>query len=116
LRIPPKVIKDIDYALDYARTRRLYPHDVHGKNVMMFEGRGLVVDISDFLQQEKCSKWDDLKRAYYLIYLPIFYTLRLRVPYALLNTVRKTYRFIRFISGHILAFINRLMGKKSLKN
>ncbi|GCL37034.1 MULTISPECIES: serine/threonine protein kinase [Sphaerospermopsis] len=116
LRIPPKVIKDIDYALDYARTRGLYPHDVHGKNVMMFEGRGLVVDISDFLQQEKCSKWDDLKRAYYLIYLPIFYPLRLRVPHPLLNKVRKIYRFIRSISGHILAFVNKLMGKKSLKN
>lgn len=116
LRIPPKVIKDIDHALDYARTRGLYPHDVHGKNVMMFEGRGLVVDISDFLQQEKCSKWDDLKRAYYLIYLPIFYPLRLRVPYSLLNKVRKTYRFMRSVSGNILAFINKLMGRQSLKN
>ncbi|TAE58201.1 MAG: serine/threonine protein kinase [Nostocales cyanobacterium] len=116
LRIPPHIIKDIDHALDYARTRGLYPHDVHGKNVMMFEGRGLVVDISDFLQQEKCSKWDDLKRGYYLIYLPIFYTFRLRVPYSLLNKVRKSYRFMRSISGKILEFINKLTGRKSLKD
>ncbi|NET00056.1 MAG: serine/threonine protein kinase [Sphaerospermopsis sp. SIO1G2] len=116
LRIPPKIIKDIDLALDYARTRGLYPHDVHGKNVMMFEGRGLVVDISDFLQQDKCSKWDDLKRGYYLIYLPIFYTLRLRVPYSLLNRVRRSYRFIRSVPGNIAAFINRLIGGKSLKD
>ncbi len=93
LRIPPKVIKDIDSALDYAQTRGLCPHDVHGKNVMMFEGRGLVVDISDFLHQEKCSKWNNLKKAYYCLYLPILYPLRLRVTYSLLDMVRKTYRF-----------------------
>lgn len=116
LRIPPQIIKDIDLALDYARSRGLYPHDVHGKNVMMFEGKGLVVDISDFLQQERCSKWDDLKRGYYLIYLPIFYTLRLRVPYSLLNKVRKSYRFMRSIFGNILGFIDRFIGRKFFKD
>lgn len=62
LPIPQQVIQDIDEALDYARSRGLHPHDVHGRNVMMHQGRGLVVDISDFLHQETCSKWDDLKR------------------------------------------------------
>ncbi|WP_353930261.1 serine/threonine protein kinase [Okeanomitos corallinicola TIOX110] len=113
LRIPPKIIKDIDHALDYARTRGLYPHDVHGKNVMMFEGKGLVVDISDFLQQEKCSKWDDLKRAYYLIYLPIFYRLGLRVPYSFLNKVRKSYRFIRSVADNFSQFMNKLIKGNS---
>ncbi|MGM3308104.1 serine/threonine protein kinase [Anabaena sp. WFMT] len=116
LRIPPQVIRDIDSALDYARTRGLYPHDVHGKNVMMSEGRGLVVDISDFLHQEHCSKWDNLKKAYYLIYLPIFYPLRLRVPYPLLDRVRKTYRFVNSFAGKVFKFINRLRHRKSLKN
>ena len=106
LRIPPSIIKDIDTALDYARSRGLYPHDIHGKNVMMFEGKGLVVDISDFLQ-EKCSKWDDLKKAYYLIYLPIFYTFRLRVPYSLLNRVRRTYRTITSFAGNLFKFLPR---------
>jgi hypothetical protein len=101
LRIPPKVIKDIDSALDYAQTRGLYPHDVHGKNVMIFEGRGLVVDISDFLHQEKCSKWDNLKKAYYCLYLPILYPLRLRVTYSLLDMVRKTYRFASSFVGRV---------------
>ncbi|AUT00595.1 serine/threonine protein kinase [Nostoc sp. CENA543] len=92
LRIPKQVIEDIDQALDYARQRGLYPHDVHGRNVMMYEGRGLVVDISDFLHEEQCSKWDNLKRAYYLVYRPILSPLRLKIPYFLLNFVRKTYR------------------------
>jgi hypothetical protein len=92
LRIPKQVIIDIDQALDYATRRGLYPHDVHGRNVMMYEGRGLVVDISDFLHQDKCAKWDNLKRAYYWLYRPILSPLRLRIPYFLLDIVRKSYR------------------------
>ncbi|BAZ66093.1 hypothetical protein NIES4106_08400 [Fischerella sp. NIES-4106] len=94
LRIPKQVIKDIDQALDYARRRGLYPHDVHGRNVMMHQGRGLVVDISDFLHEEKCSKWNNLKRAYYWLYRPIFSPLRLRLPYFFLDIVRKSYRLL----------------------
>ncbi|MBF1990731.1 serine/threonine protein kinase [Fischerella thermalis] len=107
LRIPKQVIRDIDEALDYARRRGLYPHDVHGRNVMMHHGRGLVVDISDFLQAEKCSKWDNLKRAYYWLYRPIFSPLRLRLPYFILDIVRKSYRFL----GKLKNFCNHLTHK-----
>jgi hypothetical protein len=109
--IPKQVIQDIDAALDYAKSRGLYPHDVHGRNVMLYEGRGLVVDISDFLHLETCTKWEDLKRAYYWLYLPLFYPLRLRVPYFLLNVVRKSYRLAT--SGII--FISRLVRQTFAK-
>jgi hypothetical protein len=104
LAIPKRVIQEIDRALDYATSRGLYPHDIHGRNVMMHEGKGLVVDISDFLQAETCSKWRDLKRAYYWFYRPILMPLRLRVPYALLDLVRKSYRLWR-----------RVMARRSLR-
>lgn len=93
--IPEQVIGDIDRALDYARHRGLHPHDVHGRNVMMDEGRGLVVDVSDFLEEEDCTKWKDLRAAYYRVYRPVFMRLRMRVPYALLDTVRLGYRLFR---------------------
>ena len=105
LRIPKQVMRDIDEALDYARSRGLFPHDIHARNVMMYEGRGLVVDISDFLQQEKCSKWDNLKKAYYWVYLPLIYPTGIRVPLSLLNFIRKSYRFISTLT-------KRLMGKR----
>ncbi|WP_414753494.1 serine/threonine protein kinase [Anabaena sp. CCY 9910] len=92
LPIPKQVIRDIDEALEYARSRGLYPHDVHGRNVIMHEGRGLVVDISDFLHQEPCSKWHNLKKAYYWLYLPVLRPLRLPVPYSALDWIRKCYR------------------------
>jgi hypothetical protein len=92
IRIPKRAIQDIDAALAYARSRGLSPHDVHGRNVMLLNGRGLVVDVSDFLQAEFCAKWVNLKRAYYWIYRPIFSPLRLQVPYFMLDWVRAGYR------------------------
>jgi hypothetical protein len=93
--IPPQVIHDIDAALDYARQQGLHPHDVHGRNVMLGEGRGLVVDISDFLNAEPCRAWNDVKRAYWWIYRPIVRPLRLCIPYSLLDGVRAAYRLFR---------------------
>lgn len=116
IRIPKQVIRDIDRALDYARSRGLYPHDVHGRNVMLSEGRGLVVDISDFLQEEVCLKWDNLKTAYYWLYRPFIAPLRLRVPYWVLNIVRKSYRlFCRLVLRPSKALFSHtpVMAKRS---
>ncbi len=94
--IPPRVIADVDAALAHARARGLWPHDVHGRNVMLSdEGRGLVVDVSDFLKRERCTKWRDLARAYRWVYRPVLRPLRVRVPYAVLDRVRVAYRRLR---------------------
>ncbi|GMK40791.1 serine/threonine protein kinase [Paenibacillus sp. CCS19] len=93
--IPERAIEDIDEALDYARSRGLHPHDVHGKNVMVSKGRGLVVDISDFLKEEPCMMWDDLKRAYTRIYKPFLSKRPVAIPEWVMNSVRRGYRFIR---------------------
>jgi hypothetical protein len=93
--IPERVIKDIDAALDFARQQGLFPHDVHGRNVMVGQQGGLVVDVSDFLHQEPCKAWDDVKKAYYLLYKPLIRPLRLRIPYSLLDLVRQVYRWYR---------------------
>ncbi len=98
LPISEQVIQDIDEALGYARARGLHPHDVHGRNVMMQDGRGLVVDVSDFLKEEDCTKWEDLKAAYYRLYRPWFMPLRLHVPYFVLDLVRLGYRLFRRIA------------------
>jgi hypothetical protein len=107
VRIPKQVIQDIDQALDYARKRGLYPHDVHGRNVMMYQGRGLVVDISDFLHKETCSKWDNLKKGYYWLYRPILSPLRIRIPYFVLDVVRKSYRFFSRLTSRLKRVCNQ---------
>lgn len=109
LPIPKQVIRDIDEALNYAQNQGLQPHDVHGRNVMMHEGRGLVVDISDFLHVETCSKWNDLKKAYYWFYLPVLYPLRLRVPKSALNIIRKSYRLGTSLKNFFGQLVKRLL-------
>ncbi|MBD2114745.1 MULTISPECIES: serine/threonine protein kinase [Cyanophyceae] len=97
--IPPQVIRDIDAALAYARQRGLFPHDVHGRNVMQHEGRGVVVDVSDFLNSAPDRAWQDVKRAYWWIYRPLFRPLGLRMPYVMLDWVRIGYRLFRRLVG-----------------
>jgi hypothetical protein len=115
LPIPKQVIRDIDEALDYARRCSLHPHDVHGRNVMMYQGRGLVVDISDFLHLEACSKWNDLKKAYYWLYRPVLRPLRLRVPYSGLDMLRKSYRLATSFKTSCCQLVLRLTCFKCLK-
>jgi hypothetical protein len=98
LKIPRQVIQDIDLALEYAISKGLTPHDVHGKNVMMSEGKGLVVDVSDFLNSSPCWAWRDLKKAYYWLYQPLFSWHRLNVSYQILDLVRGSYRFYRSLT------------------
>ena len=98
--IPKQVIRDVDDALEYARGRGLLPHDVHGRNVMMHGGRGLVVDVSDFLRRDACSRWRDLKRGYYWVYRPLVLGLRMPVSGRLLNWVRRAHRACRRAIPH----------------
>jgi len=94
--IPEQVILDIDAALEYAQERGLRPHDVHGRNVMLSNGRGVVVDVSDFLHPGSIARsWIDLRWAYYAIYQPIIARFSWRIPYGLLNLVRKSYHWSR---------------------
>ncbi|MUT65116.1 serine/threonine protein kinase [Paenibacillus sp. NEAU-GSW1] len=97
--IPPGVIQDIDEALEYARKRGLNPHDVHGKNTMVSgEGKGLVVDISDFLKDEPCSMWHDLKKAYDRVYTPFLSKNPVPIPEWMMNSIRKGYRWTKSFS------------------
>jgi phenylalanine-4-hydroxylase len=96
IQIPEYIIKDIDEALEYAQSLGLNPHDVHVKNVMIVNDRGVVVDISDFAKLNKCFLWEDFKKAYYKIYVPLFFKYHPAIPEFYLNIIRRSYRFIRF--------------------
>jgi len=97
IRIPESVIHDVDKGIDYARSVGLNPFDVHGRNVVMSDGRGYIVDVSDFYKQGKCRKWDDLKKAYYKIYIPFIHKYHPPIPFFVVNSVRKGYRLYRKI-------------------
>lgn len=98
IKITPNVIEDIDNALKYAKKRDLNPHDVHFKNVMLdTNGRGIIVDISDFTKKQKCNLWKDSKKFYFKFYARLPFIIPL--PEFILNTGRKTYRLYKKIKG-----------------
>lgn len=97
IRIPETVIQDINHALEYAIERGLNPYDVHGRNVMMKDGKGYVVDVSDFYKEGKDEKWNDLVKAYYKIYKKTLYKYSVPIPLKLLDFIRHSYRLYRRI-------------------
>ncbi|WP_211233663.1 hypothetical protein [Zooshikella ganghwensis] len=109
--IPERVITDITCALAYAQERGLNPFDVHGKNVMMQNGQGFVVDISDFYKEGYDPKWEHLRKAYYCFYRPIIYRMRLSVPYWLLDMTRYIYRQCRKL-GYLIQQIRKPLSSR----
>ncbi|WP_342045475.1 serine/threonine protein kinase [Bacillus sp. OTU530] len=95
IQIHESTIHDVNEALQYARERGLTPCDIHGKNVMMNEGKGYVVDISDFYKPGEDEKWNDLVKAYYKFYKPFFYKYSIPIPDFVLDAIRHSYRFYR---------------------
>lgn len=95
VRIPEQAIADIDEALHYARNQGLNPHDVHVKNVMLVEGRGVVADVSDFLKADHCRMWDDFKQVYERMYKPWMLSSPVPLSQSVLEALRKGYRAIR---------------------
>lgn len=94
IRIVSQVIHNIDAVLNYARHRGLFPRDFHGRNVMQHDNRGVVVDVSDFLNSASCQAWLRVKQAYWWIYRPFCMPLRLRIPYVLLDRVGGTNSYV----------------------
>ncbi|MED4752061.1 serine/threonine protein kinase [Brevibacillus choshinensis] len=93
--ILPQVIEDVEEALSEARRKGLFPHDVHGKNVLMDQGRGYLIDVSDYYKNIPDSKWKDLRKAYYRIYLPFLKDRGWKIPLWVLDAVRKGYRWYK---------------------
>jgi serine/threonine protein kinase len=106
LFIPEQVIRDVDAAIAYARERGLNPSDIHVKNILVHEGRGYLVDVSDYLSEKACKRWDTLKQAYYDYYLDL-YKPGLAVPTWLLETIRNWYKATE-ADANIVAFAERI--------
>jgi hypothetical protein len=92
----------VEEALADARSKGLYPHDVHGKNVLMHQGRGYLIDVSDYYIQVEDTKWRDLRKAYDAIYLPFLKDRGWKIPLWVLDGVRKGYRYMKRLH-HLLA-------------
>lgn len=106
ISIPEQVIFDVDEAIAYAREQGLNPSDIHIKNIILHEGRGFLVDVSDYRKEKECKRWETLKQAYYDYYLET-YRPGLTVPAWVLETIRKWYKTNE--TGDHSAFAERII-------
>ncbi len=71
--IQESIIKHIDKALAMARQYGLNPKDVHIKNILVQDQTVKLIDLARFSGEGVCTRWEDLKKAYYHLYVnPLF--------------------------------------------
>ncbi|WJM09422.1 serine/threonine protein kinase [Paenibacillus sp. PK1-4R] len=66
--VPEQVMLDVDAAREAVRSRGLNPRDIHLKNVILQNGRGKVIDVSEYIQDGNDNRWEHLVWAYHNIY------------------------------------------------
>ncbi|MEK3885564.1 serine/threonine protein kinase [Paenibacillus sp. PL2-23] len=87
--VPPQVIADVEDARQLVRARGLNPRDIHLKNVVVQDGRGKVLDVSEYVLEGDDHRWDHLLWAYQLFYPSIEGK---QIPLWLLDFVKNGYR------------------------
>ena len=105
--IPEQVIFDVEEAIKYGRSWGLNPCDIHIKNILVNDGKGFLVDVSEYHKQYECKRWEYLKQVYYDYYLKV-YRPGMTVPSWLLETIRKWYK-LNEKNGDIKAFADRII-------
>lgn len=88
IHIPKQVIKDVDAACEDLRQKGLNPRDIHLKNILLYNGRAKILDVSEYLKPGNDFRWLHLKEAYEKYYHLIDGK---PVPFWIVETVRKWY-------------------------
>lgn len=88
IHVPEQAIQDVENAREYIRNIGLNPRDIHLKNVLLHNGRAIILDVSEYVLSGNDFRWEHLKKAY-----DEFYHLfdGKAVPYWLLEVIRKWY-------------------------
>lgn len=86
--VPEQVIRDVDEARELVRSRGMNPRDIHLKNVLLQNGRGKVIDVSEYVVEGDDKRWDHLVWAYHVFY-PSF--VGKKMPAWVLDAVKNGY-------------------------
>jgi hypothetical protein len=86
--IPEQVIMDVETACEQARSCGLNPRDIHLKNVIMQDGRGKVLDVSEYVKEGNDKRWEHLVWAYHTFYPSIEGK---KIPAWVLESIRRGY-------------------------
>ncbi|MNR34213.1 hypothetical protein D3C85_1519620 [compost metagenome] len=99
------MIQDIEDAREFVRSQGLNPRDIHLKNVLLHEGRGIVLDVSEYIQEGNDNRWEHLVWAYHHVY-PLISDVQ--VPIRILDTITNLYNRIDSASFRIEDFTRRV--------
>ncbi|SDX05199.1 serine/threonine protein kinase [Paenibacillus sp. CF384] len=103
--VPEQVIEDVEHAREYVRSLGLNPRDIHLKNVLLHEGRGKVLDVSEYIKEGNDSRWEHLVWTYKHFYPLIS---EVQVPLWILETITNWYNRIDTASFGIEDFSKRV--------
>ncbi|OAS15781.1 serine/threonine protein kinase [Paenibacillus oryzisoli] len=105
ISVPTQAIKDIEEAREFVRSQGLNPRDIHLKNVLLHEGRGKVLDVSEYVKEGSDNRWEHLVWAY-----THFYHLLndVQVPLWILETITNWYNRIDTANFRIEDFSKRV--------
>lgn len=109
--VPPQAIKDVEEARRLVRERGLNPRDIHLKNVILQNGRGKVLDVSEYVEGGNDKRWEHLVWAYETFYPTIEGR---RIPEWLLDAVKKSYQKLDQANLNledIAARVNRVLAR-----
>ncbi|QTA89613.1 hypothetical protein [Desulfonema magnum] len=89
--IQEQIVSDIEKAVSYARECGLNPRNLHAKNILIYNGRGYVIDVSDYMKTGRCYHFDILKYFYNKLYVR-FCRPGMKIPFWILECIRRGYR------------------------
>ncbi|CAM3521974.1 serine/threonine protein kinase [Paenibacillus lupini] len=113
VRVPEQVMQDVENAREFVRSQGLNPRDIHLKNVLLHEGRGKVLDVSEYIKEGNDNRWEHLVWTYKHFY-PLIN--EVQVPLWILETITNWYNRIDTASFGIEDFSKRVsqlfLGKR----
>jgi serine/threonine-protein kinase RIO1 len=103
--ITEQAILDVEEAREYVRSQGLNPRDIHLKNILLKNGRGKVLDVSEYVKMGNDHRWKHLVWAYKNIYPFIS---GIQVPLWILETIKHWYFRIDLASIVLEEFSQRV--------
>ncbi len=89
IEVPEQAIQDVEEARRYTRSIGLNPRDIHLKNVLLQQGRGKVIDVSEYARPGNDQRWEHLLWGYRFIYP---YLRGRKVPVWVLEAIKRFYK------------------------
>lgn len=106
IHIPRQVIVDVEESRQYAISKGLNPRDIHLKNILLHQGRGKLLDVSEYLKEGDDLRWTYLKKGYEDYYDLIDGK---EIPLWLIETVRKWYNQTQYGQFDFQEFVHKLI-------